>query len=56
MWLAPTRERAHDTDVLAHETKFARAPDGVHIAWACSRVRIRVQMPSPWWCLPVPPA
>jgi hypothetical protein len=36
--LRPTRERAHDTDVLAPETKFARAPDGVHIAWACSRV------------------
>jgi hypothetical protein len=31
--LRPTRERAHDTDVLAPETKFARAPDGVHIAY-----------------------
>ena len=33
MWLAPTRERAHDTDVLAPETTFASAPDGVHIAY-----------------------
>jgi hypothetical protein len=30
--LRPTRERAHDIDVLAPEAKFARAPDGVRIA------------------------
>jgi hypothetical protein len=33
MWLAPTRKRAHDTDVLAPESKFARAPDGVQIVY-----------------------